>query len=116
MTISSWEDLISAVDAGGGFHTLTMGELRDAYGVGKLGIHVVKGISEKLAGLGFAHYPRELPQYQHERIRVFRMGVPVAKIIAAVLNVDEASDQILRSVKGSEAEDTLRKIRELVCD
>lgn len=96
--------------------TVDMGTLRDIHGAGKLGVHVVKNISEELELHGLGHYPEELPQDQWQNARIFRAGTPVAKVIRAVMSPDEKGDKILRDLGGGEASDVLKKIRELVCE
>ena len=93
-----------------------MGTLRDIHGAGKLGIHVVRNISEELERHGLGHFPEELPQEQWKRARIYKLGTAVAKVIRAATSTDEKSDAVLRNIGGGEANDILKKVRELVCD
>jgi len=90
--------------------------LRDAHGAAKLGVHVRKSISDNLAAHGLGHLPAELPTYQHEEVRLYRLGTGIADTINAVLHPTEAGDQVLRQSAGSTAQDVLRRVREIVCE
>jgi hypothetical protein len=116
MTIKNYDDLAKAVRDEGNVMTCQMATLRDIHGAGKLGIHVVRNISEQLEHHGLGHYPEELPQDQWKSARIYRLGSPVAKLIRAATSVDDRSDKVLRDMAGGEADDVLKKIRELVCD
>lgn len=112
------DDVRRAVDANEGVLTVTMVELRDAYGAGRLGWRVRDGISKDLHGHGLAHYPVDLPDSQERPVRLYKLGSPVQDLIDAVLNPDAADnfkdEQIRRAVSGREAE-LLRRVRELLC-
>ena len=116
MDFDSYEELFAALGEASGVLTVQMGQLRDAHGAGKLGVNVVAGISEELASRGLAHYPARLPLNQWESARIYRNGSPVARLIKAVLTVDDESDAVLRTAVGNDSTETLRKIKELVCD
>lgn len=113
--INSFDDLDDQIENGDGVTTVTMEELRDAYGVGKLGVLVRKGISEKLRSRGLGHLPQSLPAYQEESARVYRVGSPVGRLLEAAQKPGVDNDEILREAAGGEAADLLRQIRELVC-
>jgi hypothetical protein len=114
--IKTFEELASLVDGNAGVFTVTMGELRDAYGVRKLGVHIRNGISEKLRTLGLRHLPDVLPIYQEEYARIYRDGSPVGKLIAAAVHGNgEGADQVLRDAAGGEDTVIVKQIRELVC-
>ena len=108
--------VVKAINQSSGVLTVEMGRLRDAHKAGKLGVNVVAGISEELASRGLSHYPKSLPLNQWESARIYRNGTPIAKIVHAVLEVGVDSDVVLRDSIGNDYGDTLRKIRELVCD
>ena len=92
----NWDQIKEAVEQNGNTKTFTMEELRDAHGAGKLGPHVRAAISSKLAGMGLSHVPKELPNYQHELVRLYKNGTPVADLIATVLVPGEQNDNKLR--------------------
>jgi hypothetical protein len=114
--ITSYEELAEATAAEGGLLTLDMVKLRDIHGAGKLGVHVVQNISDRLDGLGLGHQPDVLPQQQWERVRIYSRGSPVGRVIEAAHTVDDKSDAILREIGKNDADELLKKIRELVCD
>jgi len=114
--IRTFEELASLVDRNGGVFTVTMGELRDAYGVRKLGVHIRSGISEKLKSLGLRHLPTDLPIYQEQLARIYRDGSAVGRLIAAaVYGIGEDADQVLRDAASGEDAVIVQKMRELVC-
>jgi hypothetical protein len=115
-TFNTFQELKSLVDQFGGVMTVTLGELRDAYGVDRLGVHVKAGITKKLDGEGLKAYPPELPTYQHELVRVYKAGSAISELIDAVLNPDEAHDEELRQAVSKSGGDVLQQIRALVCD
>ena len=115
MELETLEDLRKAVEDSDGILTVSMRDVRDAYGVKKLGVHVRAGISKALRGQGLAHYPPELPEYQEESLRVYKQGTRVADLVNAVLTPSADTDEQLREWVGGEADDVLDKIRELVC-
>ena len=98
-----------------GVLTTTMGIVRDAYGAGRLGVHVRKAISDQLKSLGIGHYPDPLPEDQMRNVRLYRLGSPIADLIDAVLQPSEAHDEELRAAAGGEDAAIVRRIRELVC-
>lgn len=117
MANQKYKDLAARVEAAGDVLSLEMGELRDVNGSGKLGVHVVAGIVEELEGVGLGAWPANLPTDQWQKVRVFRKGTQVARIIAAVQKCDEENDKTLRRYADRDrAERTLRKIRELLDD
>lgn len=113
--MANYEEMGALIDDNGGVFLTTMEVLRDAHGVGKLGIHIRAGIADQLKSRGIGTLPEELPGYQHEGVRVYRLGSPVANVISAVLHPSAAGDETLRQSGGSDAE-VLREIRQLVCN
>lgn len=114
--LEDYDELRSRIAEKGDVGTVEMQVLRALGDHGRLGIHVRETISKKLAGLGIAHYPRELPQYQHELVRLYIRGTAMSDLIEAALNVSEAADQKLREAVTGEAEKALQAIREIVCE
>ena len=110
------EELRKDVEANGAVKSYRMEVLRDLFGFKKLGIHVRPYISKQLAGVGLGHTPTNLPDYQEELVRVFKLGSPVAELIHAATTPGEAGDATLRNATGDggDAETILVKIRELV--
>ena len=111
-----YDDLGEAIDNDSGIYTTKMGELRDAHGVKKLGVHVGLAISDELLSRGIGTIPRELPLYQEAEIRLYRLGTTTAKVIDAVLSPSAAGDRALRESTGTDSQAVLKRIRELVCE
>ncbi len=96
--------------------TLSMGILTRAYGAGRGGSTVRSNIARELASLGVGHLPVELPNWGNEQVRLYIRGTAIADLITAVENLGENHDATLRRLASASSEDTLKKIRELVCD
>jgi hypothetical protein len=109
------DDLKAEVEANGGVQSFPMSRVRDAYGAGRLGVHVRTNISKSLQGLGLGHFPSDLPDSQDATVRLFKLGSPVADLIDAVLRPGAAQDQKIRDASGGNAEEVLAAIREIVC-
>ena len=111
-----FRELAAAVQNAGGLLVCTMERLRDVYEAGRLGPHVRAGISDKLAQHGLGHLPEELPSYQHEEVRVYGRGTRTGKLIEAVLKPSARGDELLVDSADADANETLQRIRALVCD
>ncbi len=48
-------------------------------------------------------------------VRIYRLGSEIAKVVNAVLRPSPSGDEILRQSLGTDAQQTLARIRELVC-
>lgn len=115
-TFKTYDDISKAVSANDNVLTLTIGELRDVNGSGRLGPYVVEAISKNLAAKGLGHYPPELPQEQWRKVRLYRLGSAVADLIGIVTDVDDDNnDAKLREFAANDAKATLDKIKQLVC-
>jgi len=112
----SLEQIRDAVEQNGDILTLKMQEVRDAYGAGRLGVHVRDNIKKALAGLGMATYPEELPDWQEHEVRIYKQGSAAADLIDAVLHPSESHDHEIREAVSGDTQDVLDQIRELVCD
>ena len=113
---SDTAELGALVASEGGVLSCTMEELREMEGAGRLGVHVRSAISRTLAGAGLGHIPRELPTYQHQEVRIYRLGSPMEDIVNAVLSPSDAGDQKLRDAVDADKQEVLNQIRSLVCD
>lgn len=96
--------------------SLTMGQLRDAVGADKLGIHVRKQITSELHKRGLAAAPAELATYQHENVLIYRSGTKVAKLVDAVINPSTKAAGFVRDLVKTNDSAILEKVRALVCD
>ena len=115
MSYENPEALRDAVIEAGDVLTVRVGDVRDAFNYGRLGVHVRSEIAKKLNGLGIATYPKSVPDWQEEPLRLYRMGTPVADLIDAVLDPNQNHDEELRAAVAGGATDTLNQIRALVC-
>lgn len=109
------ETLRDAVNDAGGVLTVRVEQVRDAFGYGRLGVHVRSEISRKLAGFGIAHYPVSVPDYQDRPLRLYRMGTPMAELIDAVLNPNPTHDEEIKQAVSGTANEVLAQVRDLVC-
>ena len=117
--MAKYEDFTQVADAvhqKGGIASFSMEELRDAHGAGKLGKHVITGIRKNLAGKGIGHWPKDLPFYGHERIRLYTLGSPFEDCLKNLENFTEDADDHLRNVFTNDSDSIIQSIRELVCD
>lgn len=107
--------LRTSVEQAGNVKTVRMWSLRDAYGAGRLGVHVRTNISKALRGHGLGHYPPELPEYQEDFVRIYTLGSTAGELIEAVLHLSDEADDVIRDRAGRNSDVVLEKIRELVC-
>jgi len=82
-------------------------------GAGKLGKYVIVNIGDELKSRGIGH--SQLSNEQTDRVRVYKLGTPIANVIEAATGVGEHLDERLRQVTQSNAEEVLKQIRALVC-
>ncbi|GGN88769.1 hypothetical protein [Nocardia rhizosphaerihabitans] len=111
----TFDDFGADIDDAGGILLVDMGTLRDVHGVNKLGVHIRTAIKNELASRGIGTLPELLPTYQHESVRLYRLGSSIAGVIDAVLHPSATGDDNLRRTAGSDAQATLDAIRQLVC-
>lgn len=91
-----------------------MGILRDIEGAGKLGVHIRKRISQELRARGLDHLPADLPIYQEERVRLFKRGTRLHRVVQAVLDPSPDGDAILRSIENDEAREKIERIERIL--
>jgi hypothetical protein len=110
------EAVREAVEQNQNVLTVEMYDLREAYGAGRLGVHVRANISAELEGLGLGHLPPTLPDAHYEHVRIYRKGSPAARLIAAVLEPGTENDEAIRQAVAKELATIIKQIQELVCD
>lgn len=123
-SFETFKELKDLVVKNGDVLTVTMEGLRDAQGAAKIGKFVITGIQDSLAKQGLKTFPKELPMFQHECVRVYSDGTAVSKLFSAMVEVsnwdylDEnyESDQLIRETVNNEAQDALTQIRQIVCN
>ena len=112
----TFDEVKSALEDRDGILTVTMQELRDAHGVGRLGVHVRTAIRRNLANRGIGHFPNELPVYQHERVRLYTLGSQFADYIEDLNELSPEADERLRELFVSNYEEIIENIRQIVCN
>jgi hypothetical protein len=117
--MSDWDQIKQDVEDNDNVLTVNMERLRDAYGVGRLGVNVVSKISGELAGLGLGHIPETLPTYQHEQVRLYKKGTRVGDTIDMILSPGQKKDQTIAerfSEDGPDYAHIVEQVRELVAE
>lgn len=123
-SFKTFKELKELVVKNGDVLTVTMGNLRDAHGAAKIGKFVIAGIQDSLAKLGLKTFPKELPMFQYECVRVYSDGTAVSKLFSAMLEVsnwdyldaNHEADQLIRETVNNEAQEALIQIRQIVCN
>jgi hypothetical protein len=116
----SIQKIASECDDGGGVLCISLGELREAVGAGKLGRWVLQEIREELEAAGLGYFPKVLLEEneeprQHQQIRVYRKGPgTLARVIDAILEPSVRGDEVLRDLGSDDTRETLAQIRRLV--
>lgn len=108
------KELKHKVDEAGGVLTVSMEDLRDAYGADRLGVNVRTRLQEQLAKLGLAHRPKDLPAYQEQQVRIYVQDSQVGELIRAATTLGSAADRRLREAANNRAVEILDKIRGMV--
>ena len=109
--------LRAAVEANGDLLAVTMEDIRRAHGkYGKLGPHVQTQLAKWLTNEGLGALPETLARYQHEEVRLYRLGTSMSDVIEAVLDPTERGDQELRKYVSSNgtAQSQLDEIRAIL--
>lgn len=112
----SYDELRDIVNNNGDLITVPLMQLRDVLNVSKLGVHVRNDIKKGLDSCGLKVFPPELPNNQHDLVRVYRAGSPIADLIDAVLNPTPEHDTELKNTVRSEDRDIINQIKRIVCD
>jgi hypothetical protein len=88
-----------------GVLSVQMGQLRDACGVKKLGVHVRAAIEDELEGRNIGYFPRPLPASQGDPVRLYEKGTVVSELIEAATAVgDVKADEALRNLQSRGAQ------------
>ena len=101
----------------GGVAVIPMWQLRDAAGWAKLGVNVVRSISNMMdeAGLGTLPVGEPLPLDGSGQVRVYRQRSRIGQIVEAVTNPSGNGDHVLRQLASDDGNEILDQIRQLVC-
>jgi len=69
----NYEGLVQRIEDSDGVYRCTMEQVRNAHGMSKLGVRMIKDIEGELQRRGVAHVPRELPHDSQDRLVVLYM-------------------------------------------
>lgn len=105
--------ICSKLEQAQNLYTTDMKELRDASGAKKLGQYVLEDIKKDLTTHKIGVYPA-LMSDQNCRIRIFKKNSDAGKLIQAVINLGEKSDELIRKYVSDKRSDILNTIKELV--
>lgn len=82
--VQTWHELVKVVESQDGVVLVPMETLRRLDGAQRLGVHVLKAISSRLATLGLGHMPDTLPNRQDQEAILYRYGTPASDVIVAI--------------------------------
>ena len=119
MMAGDWSATKQQVEANGDVLTVTMEELRNVHGAGKLGRNVCGEISKELVGMGIGHIPEPLPSNQTDLVRLYKRGTQAGGLIEAVLRPGAGNDNLVRTAArtgGTSSDTILAQIRDLVAE
>jgi len=111
------------VDDNGNLMSVSMEQLRDAHGAGRLGKYVVDAIKNALKSNGLDTFPEELPNGQNACVRVYAAGSPIAKLYTAMtvledqydMDTNHERDTEIRDAVDTEKAEIISQIQQLVC-
>jgi hypothetical protein len=115
---TTFEELRELVDRRGGIHRISMGDLRDINGAGKLGIHVVTQIKRSLSRAGLSILlpagQADMPRYQEEYVVIYLTQSKVGEVIEAVHEADFSAVKLLRDLASDNSAEKLQAIRDIL--
>ncbi len=115
---ATFEELRESVERRGGVHRISMGDLRDINGAGKLGIHVVTQIRRSVSRAGLSILlpagSTDVPRYQEEDVVIYVTQSKVGEIIEAVHAADASAVKVLRDLAGDDSAEKLQAIRDIL--
>ncbi|HLY02406.1 MAG TPA: hypothetical protein VKR56_07895 [Candidatus Cybelea sp.] len=96
----SFDSIEKALNEAAGVMSVPMAQLRDAFGAGRLGIHVIASISDELERRGIGYQPIDLPSNQFNQVRLYKRGTPAGDVIEAAQAIgNRAADETLRRLQ-----------------
>ena len=113
--MNTFKELHEEVEKHQNVLTVTMAQLRDIYGTKRLGVHVCEEISRKLSGAGLGHV-QELEPDAWQKVRIYKLGTPVGRMLDAAYHPGEEGDAVLREIAESDANERLDQVKAIVCD
>ena len=116
-TRARFEAIVQEVSDAGNVAVFEMWQLRDAGGWSKLGVNVVKALSNMLdeVGLGTLPVGAPLPLDGMGQVRIYRQRSNLGSLVEAVTSPSGKGDEVLRRLTSDDASEVLDQIRELVC-
>jgi hypothetical protein len=115
---TTFEGLREQVESRGGVQRISMGDLRDINGAGKLGVHVVSQIKRSLARAGLSILlptgTTDVPRYQDEYVVIYVTQSKAGEIIEAVQQADLSAIKLLRDLAGDDSAEKLQAIRDII--
>lgn len=115
MVPKSYEELVTQVGSQGDIAVFEMGVLRDLEGAGKLGKYIRQSISDTLRTHHLGHLPEDLPIYQEQAVRIYRLESRVGRVVEAILHPSAAGDAVLRALgDDDDAQERLEQIRRVI--
>lgn len=113
--VASVVSLRRDIEKAGGVKSVSMGELRDAVGSGRLGKYVIEGIATALAEQGLGVFPG-LDSNQSTVVRLYILGTPAAELIEAVRTPGKEQDDVIQRFANGKGEVILNEIKKLVLE
>jgi hypothetical protein len=110
-----FDDINNQVDDDGGITSVQMANLRDAAGWERLTERALGNIEDHLRQRGLGVFP-ELSGNRYEDVRIYRLGTPLGRLVAAVLTPTLDGDELLKEIGNNRASELLTKVRDLVCE
>lgn len=115
---TTFDELRALVERRGGVHRISMGDLRDINGAGKLGIHVVSEIKRSLTRKGLSILlpagTTDVPRYQEEYVVLYLTQSKVGEIIEAVQQADSGAVKLLKDLASDNSAEKLQAIRDIL--
>ena len=113
----SYKAVAGRVRSDDGISTISMFTLREVHGTERLGVNVVKQISEKLNEVGIAHEPWELPTDQSAIVLLFEKKSVLGRVLHLISNIDEETDEkIYKLIDADGAQGKLQEIKAIISD
>ena len=72
-------------------------------------------IAQQLKDSGLGHYPLELPGYQNQMVRHYKLETPLVGKIEAVLVPNGGCEDKLRNSASNDDGETIERFRAVVC-
>ena len=104
-----------------GVATYQLKELKDLVGIGRLGHRIRGQMQDALDRADIGYFPDPLPASDAESVRLYSLGSKVARLIMAVVTLDDENDKKLVkfasgnvSADSSIERDAIEKIRRII--